>query len=147
MGYSDVFYNEGYFDLIIAQTLGHEYNPGTQGADAYEYINGEKKSTEYKTIKKNENGYKGKSFQFHWLSENKMKKLEQCENFYFVWRDELKIEKVIKVPRSQLWKDLEKQAVPCQGKKATNCHKSFSAKKIEQLLKDGKAHEINFTQK
>ena len=47
IGVRNLFYNEGYVDLLIADALGHTYNTATQGPDGYS-VNGD--WCEYKTI-------------------------------------------------------------------------------------------------
>ena len=89
MGVRNLFYNEGYVDLLIADALGHTYNVATQGPDGYSE-GGD--WCEYKTInaKVGKDGgpsWKGGTFQFHWLSKAKVEKYEKTDNFYFVLRD------------------------------------------------------------
>ena len=68
LGLENIFYNERFVELMIANELGHEYGNNTQGGDAWDSV--KKKPVEYKAINLRSKG-KG-TFQFHWLSENKI---------------------------------------------------------------------------
>ena len=72
IGIDNIFYNEQYKELQISTLLKHVHNEG-QGSDAI--FNNE--NCEYKTIA-NENG----SFQYHWLSEDKMNKLRNTPSLF-----------------------------------------------------------------
>jgi hypothetical protein len=133
LGIRNLLYNEGYVDLMIASALKHKYVVNTQGPDA---LDEEGNPTEYKCIVKRDNNYSG-SFQFHWLSANKISKYKECKYFYFAWRDCFVIEKIIRVKSSFLMPFIEKNA-GIDG--SIEGHKSFSAKYIEDLVdKDSNA--------
>lgn len=126
---TNLLYNEGYVDLMIASTLKHKYVVDTQGSDAFDE---DDNPVEYKCIVKKGNKYSG-SFQFHWLSAGKISKYKKCSHFYFAWRDGFVIEKVIRV-RSVLLMPLIEAKAGADG--STGGHKSFSAKYIESLVND-----------
>lgn len=139
VGISNLLYNEAYVDLLIAVCLGHKYNIDTQGEDALDKNNN---LVEYKCVVKKNGKYSG-SFQFHWLSREKINKYRQCKYFYFVWRDKMKIEKIIRVRAEVLMPEIEKKA----GRGGSTAgHKSFSCSVIEKLV-DGKNAEIVFKKK
>lgn len=132
MGISNLLYNEAYVDLLIAVCLGHKYNIETQGADA---LDRDGNFAEYKCVVKKEGKYAG-SFQFHWLSTEKIVKYRQCKHFYFAWRNGLKIEKIIRVEAKILLPEIERKA----GKGGSTAgHKSFSCGQIEKLVREKKA--------
>jgi hypothetical protein len=132
---SNLLYNESYVDLLIAVQLGHKYNVDTQGADALEK---DGTPTEYKAVKKKDGQYSG-SFQFHWLSSEKIQKYDQCKHFYFVWRDDFEIEKIIKVKKEVLMPEIKGKA----GKGGSTAgHKSFSCATIEALADKRKAEIV-----
>lgn len=135
----NLLYNEGYVDLMIAVCLGHKYNIETQGGDA---LDAENKPVEYKCIVKKNGVYSG-SFQFHWLSKEKISKYNQCAHFYFAWRDGFEIEKIIKVPKDVLMPEIIKKAGPGGS---TAGHKSFSPATIEHFVTTGQA-EIVYSSK
>ena len=129
---SNLLYNEKYVDLLIAKTLGHKFNLHTQGVDALTQNN---KHVEYKCIVKKDGKYDG-SFQFHWLSKKKIHKYQKCTYFFCAWRNGFKIEKIIRVEREILMRQIRKK----KGKKGSTAgHKSFGCIAIEKLVKRGKA--------
>ena len=132
---SNLLYNESYVDLLIAVHLGHKYNLETQGADALEK---DGTPTEYKAVKKRHGRYSG-SFQFHWLSTEKIQKYDRCKHFYFVWRDEFEVEKIIKVKKETLMAEIKSKA---GAGGSTAGHKSFSCATIEALVDDRKAEIV-----
>ncbi|MBI2968962.1 MAG: hypothetical protein HYY40_14265 [Bacteroidetes bacterium] len=135
MAIKNLLYNEGYVDLLIATCLGHKYNIGTQGADALDKHNN---PVEYKCVAKKEDKYTG-SFQFHWLSKNKVKKYRKCSHFYFAWRDGFEVEKIIRVKQ----KVLMNQIIRKKGRKGSTAgHKSFGCKFIEDLVEKKKARIV-----
>jgi hypothetical protein len=124
LGIDNVLYNERYMEILIADVLGHSYNLDTQGGDAYEADI--QKETEYKSINlRNKSG--GGSFQFHWLSDNKMEKYSSNENVYCVERDGVTIKEILKVPMSKILKELVSKS---SGSKSISAHKSFSKKSL-----------------
>ena len=135
----NLLYNEAYVDLMIAVCLGHKYNIKTQDGDA---LDAEGNPVEYKCIVKKNGVYSG-SFQFHWLSKEKIAKYNQCTHFYFAWRDGFEIEKIINVPRDVLMPEIIKKAGP---RGSTAGHKSFSSTTIENLVKTRQA-EIVYSSK
>lgn len=123
---SNIFYNERFIELFMAHKLGHFSQTGTQGADAIDSDG----STEYKAINtrnKNKNG----TFQFHWLSDKKMKKYEETKNMYFAIRDGVKIKQITKVSSSNILPLLSKNST---GNKSINGHKGFTQEKIMKEL-------------
>ena len=69
LGLVNVFYNERFIELFIANRIGHKYGNYTQGGEAIESYTG--KPTDYEAI--NTRSKSGKvTFQFHWLSKNKI---------------------------------------------------------------------------
>lgn len=110
----------------------YKYNIETQGSDALDQHDN---PVEYKCIVKKDGAYSG-SFQFHWLSAEKIEKYKKCSHFYFAWRDGFTIEKIIKVDRSILMNKILKKAG--EGG-STAGHKSFGHKSIEELVKAGQA--------
>jgi len=131
----NLLYNEAYVDLMIAVYLNHKYNIETQDGDA---LDTEGNPVEYKCILKKNGVYSG-SFQFHWLSKEKIAKYNQCTHFYFAWRDRFEIEKIIKVPKDVLIPEIIKKAGP---RGSTAGHKSFGATTIERLVVNGQAEIV-----
>jgi hypothetical protein len=115
-----------YIELIAASKLGHSWSAHTQGGDAFEF--GTNKPTEYKFI--NERSKSKGSFQFHWLSNDKMKELEKTENMYFGTRNGVSINKIYKLPTSVI---LPSIAAKATGSDKTDGHKSFSLANIEKM--------------
>ena len=119
----NIFYNERFIELFMSEELGHEYGNNTQGGDAFELdIN---KPTEYKAINLRSKG-KG-SFQFHWLSNKKIKKYKETENMYFSVRDGVTIKEIYKVPTEKVSPYLDKNAT---GSDDIGGHTSFSVEKL-----------------
>jgi len=131
----NLLYNEAYVDLMIAVYLNHKYNMKTQDGDA---LDTEDNPVEYKSIIKKKGVYSG-SFQFHWLSKEKIAKYDQCTHFYFAWRDGFEIEKIIKVPKDVLMPEIIKKA----GRGGSTAgHKSFSPTTIEHFVTTGQAEIV-----
>ena len=134
LGITNIFYNEAFVEAFIADELGHEWNTKTQGGDAFEP---DGTPTEYKAI--NVRGkYKG-TFQFHWLSENKMEKLRNTKNMYFAIRDGVQLKEVYSVPTEKLIDKIQEKAT---NSKSTNGHISFT---LEQIKKIAVPHKIQHT--
>jgi len=131
----NLLYNEAYVDLMIAVYLNHKYNMETQDGDA---LDTEGNPVEYKCVLKKNGVYSG-SFQFHWLSKEKIAKYNQCTHFYFAWRDGFEIEKIIKVPRDVLMPEIIKKAGPGGS---TAGHKSFSPATIEHFVTTKQAEVV-----
>ena len=100
-----IFYNEKYLEVILCNVLGILYNNETQGPDAFE--NGD--WVELKITNKNEEGKFG-SFQFHWLSKNKLDKYKKTKYIYFVFRDGIKFLKIYKMNMADFYPYLEEKA-------------------------------------
>jgi len=130
----NIFYNEGYVDLLIAQTLGHTYNEQTQGPDAYDE---DGRWCEYKAINAKADGSFGGSFQFHWLSKPKIEKYRETHRFYFALRDGPEIKEVWSLDASVVVPLLEEKArekgTLDASKTKTDAHKSFTLAGIKKL--------------
>lgn len=139
LGYDNILYNEQYKELEISLILGHKYNEG-QGQDAVNNIN---ENCEYKTI----NGEKG-SFQYHWISKNKLDKLNNTPHHYFVIYDKEtgRLDKIYYLHISKFIKEIESVYLKSEANrkllnsnsdskksKSIDAHKSFSLKKIKSL--------------
>lgn len=125
-GVENLFYNEMYIELIAANKLGHSWASHTQGGDAVEIeIN---KPTEYKFI--NSRSKQEGSFQFHWLSNDKMDELNKTENMYFGVRDGVQIKQIYKLSTNVILPLIAEKAT---GGKGINGHKSFSLSKIKKM--------------
>jgi hypothetical protein len=103
---TDIFYNGKWFDYVCAKKLDLRIKIGTQGCDAYEK-DGSK--VELKSTLINKTGKRG-SFQFHWLSKNKLKEYKQTKYVYFIIRDGCKITEAYKLPMDIIYPFLEKKA-------------------------------------
>ena len=138
LGLENILYNERYIELLMANILGHEYNTNTQGGDSFE-PNGDE--NEYKAINLR-NKSKSSSFQFHWLSENKMEKYRSNKNVFFARRDGAKILEIYKLPMKSIILELENKKSTTGDIKG---HKSFSLENILELgaLKVYERNEIN----
>lgn len=124
---NNLFYNEMFMELIMAATLGHNYRSHTQGCDAIEPIS--EKPTEYKLINvRNKSG--GGSYQFHWLSNDKMEELAKTENMYFGLRDGVNLVEVLKLSTSVILPLIAEKAT---GTDSIHGHKSFSHSTIKKL--------------
>ena len=141
MGVKNLFYNEQYIELIVADLLGHTYNPNTRGTDAYDE-NGN--MVEYKTINRASTRYG--SFQFHWLSKDKLDSYSLAKNIYFVLRNDLIIDEVWKLPMSVILPDLWERYTKAEVKrlvlnvaagsnksKNIDAHKGYSLSTIKEL--------------
>ena len=102
----NIFYNERFIEMFMANHLGHEYGNNTQGGDALDESG---TPTEYKAINMRNKGKSG-TFQFHWLSENKIEKYAQTNNMYFAVRDGVTIQKIYEVPTNIIMPVLEAKA-------------------------------------
>lgn len=120
LGYDNIFYNEGFAELLLAEKLGHTWNHKTQGPDAW-LPNME--SAEYKTAKP------GGSFQFHWLSEKKLERINEIEWVYFAVRDRLTFTNVRRIRMRKLVPLLEQASAVRGG----SSHRSFSQTEIAIL--------------
>ena len=127
LGLDNIFYNERFVEMFMANHLGHEYGNNTQGGDA---LDATETPTEYKAI--NLRSKSAGTFQFHWLSENKIKKYGQTNNMYFAIRDGVTIKKIYEVPTETIMPILEGKAT---GGKSINGHAGFNEKKLVEQLK------------
>jgi len=100
LGVRDIFRNKKFIEIFTAHKLGHEWNDKSYGADAYEMINGREYPTEYKSTQDNGNG--PNSFQFHWLSENKIEKIKACHNIYFIITRGVTILEIYRISTSKI---------------------------------------------
>jgi len=121
LGLKNIYYNEQYIELFMADKLGHEYGSDTQGGDAIE--TDIDKPTEYKAI--NTRNKSPGSFQFHWLSKNKIEEYNRTENMYFCIRDGVTIKKIYRVPTSEVMPLVDKNAT---GSSDIGGHAGFSEK-------------------
>ena len=126
-GINNLFYNEMFMELIMASKLGHDYESHTQGGDAKEPNTNA--PTEYKLINlRNKSG--GGSYQFHWLSNDKMEELGKTENMYFGLRDGIELVEILKLPTSVILPIIEQKAT---GSDSIHGHKSFAHSTIKKL--------------
>lgn len=128
LGLVNIFYNERFIELFIAERLGHRYGNNTQGGDAIESVTS--KPTEYKAINTRSKSGKG-TFQFHWLSENKIEKYKKTENMYFAIRDGITILKIYKVSTKKIMPLVDKNAT---GSNDISGHAGFSEKTLTEKL-------------
>lgn len=135
LGLDNIFYNERFIELFTAAKLQHEYGNATQGGDAYE--TDIQKPTEYKAINMRNKG-KNSSFQFHWLSDAKVKKYKQTENMYFVVRDGVTIKKIYKVKSKEVFPYIDKKST---GSSNINGHVGFNESKVINILKGNIIYE------
>ena len=124
LGLENIFYNERFIELFISDALGHKYGNNTQGGDAYD--SDKKKPVEYKAINLRSKS-KG-TFQFHWLSENKINQYNQTEDMYFCVRDGVTIKDIYKVPTKDIIPHLK-----IHGHWGTNVKKLINEFKAEQV--------------
>lgn len=121
-GIDDVLYNQKYLELLAAERHGMVYNPDPQGADATNPSTGG--DVEIKCCKE------GYSWQFHWLSNNKMQKLRNTESFILAVHDGYAITRSYLVDRAQLLGMIESKAT---GTANIGGHKSFTEKQLAKL--------------
>ena len=128
---NNIFYNEKYMDYIIAKHLNLIVGTGTQGADA---LDEDGNDVELKTINMASKS-KG-SFQFHWLSKNKLDKYKKTKTVYFIYRFGPEIVKIIKCPMEYIFPELLKRAkekgtdtFDGEGRPNTAAHWSISLEK------------------
>jgi hypothetical protein len=123
----NLFYNEMFMELILADKLGHTWESHTQGSDAIETET--QKPTEYKLINLRNKSGSG-SYQFHWLSDDKMVELSKTENMFFAQREGIVIKEVLKLPTKVILPLIAEKAT---GSKSIHGHKSFSHSTIKKL--------------
>ena len=124
IGISDIFRNKKFIEVAAANILQHKWNDKPYGADAYEMIDGQEYPTEYKSAKI------GGSFQFHWLSQNKMAKIKECKNIYFLVTEGVKILEIWTLPTYRVFNEILEKST---NGKSTAGHKSFSLAKLKDL--------------
>ncbi len=129
LGLRNIFYNEQFIELFIADKLGHEFVNDTQGGDAIEKETG--KPTEYKAINTRSKSKAG-TFQFHWLSENKVEEYRKTENMYFCIRDGVTVKRIYRVPTNMIMPLIDKNAT---GSSDIGGHAGFSEKTLTEKLK------------
>jgi len=135
LGLDNIFYNERFIEMFMADHLGHEYGNNTQGGDALDVT---KTPTEYKAINLR-NKTKG-TFQFHWLSKNKIAKYAETNNMYFAVRDGVTIQRIYEVPTSTVMPILEAKAT---GDKSINGHAGFNEKKLVEELNATLVYDVD----
>ena len=125
LGISNIFYNEGFIELFMADDLNHKWNSETQGGDAYEM---DESPTEYKAV--NTRSKSKGSYQFHWLSDKKVKKYSETKNMYFATRDGVSITEIYKLPTEKLLSKIEEKST---GGKSISGHVSFSLNQLKTM--------------
>ena len=123
----NLFYNEMFMELIMADKLGHNWESHTQGGDAIEVASN--KPTEYKIINLRNKSGTG-SYQFHWLSNDKMRELSKTENMYFAKRDGIEIVEVLKLPTKTILPLIAEKAT---GSDSIHGHKAFAHSTIKKM--------------
>ena len=124
LGIKDIFRNKKFIEVLAANKLGHKWSDKPYGADAYERIRDEEYPTEYKSA--HENG----SFQFHWLSDNKMKKIKQCKNIYFIVITGVTILEIYKLSTDKIFSLISEKS---SGSISIHGHKSFHLPQLISL--------------
>mgnify|MGYP004008971269 FL=1 len=126
LGLENIFYNERFVEMFMADALGHTYGNNTQGGDA---IDQNDKPVEYKAINQRSKSKSG-TFQFHWLSENKIAKYGETDKMFFAIRDGVTLDRVYELPTSTVMPILEAKAT---GDKSIHGHAGFNEKKLKSL--------------
>ncbi len=124
LGLENIFYNERFIELFIADKLGHEYGNNTQGGDAFD--TNKSRPVEYKAINERSKSGKG-TFQFHWLSENKIKGYAETEDMYFAIRDGVTLKKIYQVPTKDIIPFLKSKST---GSKSIHGHWGVNESKL-----------------
>lgn len=128
LGIKDIFRNKKFIEILAAKKLGHKWNDKPYGADAYEMIDGKEYPTEYKSSQ--DNGSGPGSFQFHWLSENKMEKIKKCKNIYFIIVNGVTISEVYRISTSKILYLISEKS---SGSISIHGHKSFHLPQLISL--------------
>ena len=128
LGIKDIFRNKKFIEILAAHKMGHRWNDKPYGADAYESIDGCEYSTEYKSAQDNGNG--PGSFQFHWLSDNKMQKIKECRNIYFIITRGVTILEIYRISTSNIIDLISEKA---SGSISIQGHKSFHLPQLISL--------------
>jgi hypothetical protein len=124
-GIKDVLYNQKYLEIMAAKRHGMVYNPDPQGADATNPATGG--DVEIKCCRE------GGSWQFHWLSNNKMNKLKKTEQMILAVHNNYQILRSYQLNPSQcndIKLLIEQKAT---GTSSIGGHKSFSEKQLKNL--------------
>lgn len=133
LGFPNILYNEQYKELEIASVLSHTYNEG-QGPDAYTADN---EPCEYKSM----SGDKG-SFQYHWLSQDKVDKLKRTPHHYFAIYDKstAELHHIYYIHIQHILPEIikafdkgERERLLLHKTKNIGAHKSFSLQKLIKL--------------
>ena len=124
LGIDDIFRNKKFIEVLAANKLGHKWNDKPYGADAYEKIGDKEFPTEYKSARQNG------SFQFHWLSDNKMKKIKECHNVYFIITRGVTILEIYRISTSKIIDLISEKA---SGSISIQGHKSFHLPQLISL--------------
>jgi len=124
LGIDDIFRNKKFIEVLAANKLGHKWNDKPYGADAYEKIGDKEFPTEYKSARQNG------SFQFHWLSDNKMKKIKECYNVYFIITRGVTILEIYRISTSKIIDLISEKA---SGSISIQGHKSFHLPQLISL--------------
>jgi hypothetical protein len=96
LGLGNIFINEGFMELFLAEELGHTWNHRTQGVDAF--VPDEEAGAEYK-MRSSPNGY----FQFHCLSPRKLDRLAENTSWvYFVTREQTEFTEIWRISMDAL---------------------------------------------
>jgi len=137
---NNLFYNEQYMEVVISDLLGHEYNNHTQDPDAF---NQDGEWVEYKSINISgceQSDIRNKSFQFHWISANKIENYRKLKDIYFIVRHNSKPLEIYKLDASVILPDLETafnkaeiERIKLDKKKNINAHKSYSLEAVKKL--------------
>lgn len=142
IGVENLFYNEQYVELLMASLLKHDYNTKTRGADARNEIGSK---MEYKSINLNSLSESSGSFQFHWISKDKLASYLATESVFFSLREGADIKEIWYLPMSVIYPDLEAKYLEAEGKRSilmngginkkknTDAHKSYSLSTIKKM--------------
>lgn len=137
--YGNILYNEGYLPVMVCNLLKIKYNT-TQDPDAFDGLDW----VEIKSINTNSKSGKG-SFQFHWLSKEKVLKYKKTKYILFVVRFDEDIIEIYKLDTKKIINDLIKIQEISENKRSIledagiikrkniDGHKSYSIKKIKEL--------------
>ena len=122
----NIFRNAKYLEVIAASMLGHAVNCESRGPDAYEVVDGVSTPTEYKSAQQ------GGCFQFHWLSNTKMDRIQGCRNTYFIVTEKggTRIMEIYKLETGRMIDEITRRST---GSRSINGHKSFALKYLLQL--------------
>lgn len=117
----NIFYNEGFAEFFLAQDLGHTWNTKTQGPDGFDPIG---HPVEYKMRSAND-----VSFQFHWLSDEKIARLSETEFVYFATRNQTEFTGIYCIKM----KDLMPSLLENRKTDRSGGHRSYSLNTLIEL--------------